>query len=238
MDTRTAPITELKADTATAGPGSFTALVSAFGVVDAYGDRVMPGAFGKSLARWAERGRPIPVVFSHQHADAKAYVGKVTAARETDDGLEVEADFLANPEAQHVRELLAEGLVSEFSFAYEVKAKGKGDDGVRELTEVDLIEVGPTLRGANPATALLGVKAAGAKAGLTLNEADAVQLRSVGTALRRAAAVLDRVVGAADPADDDTPPDDDSGKAAALTPEAALAKAFDLHPDYTPVRTP
>lgn len=147
-----------------AGDGEFTALVSVFGNVDSYGDVVVPGAFGKSLARWAERGDPIPVVWSHAWADPFSHIGSVSDARETAAGLEVTGQLdLDNPTAAQVYRLLKGRRVTEFSFAYDVIESRAGErDGraVTELHELDLHEVGPTLIGANQETELLAVKAA------------------------------------------------------------------------------
>jgi hypothetical protein len=50
--------------------------------------------------------------------------------------------------------------LKEFSFGYSVPSGGqrKADDGANELIEIDLYEVGPTLKGMNPATELHAVK--------------------------------------------------------------------------------
>src|SRR5688572_17363955 len=55
--------------------GIVEAYVSVFGNVDLQGDRVMPTAFDKSLAKWRASGDPIPVVFSHQWGDANSIIG-------------------------------------------------------------------------------------------------------------------------------------------------------------------
>jgi hypothetical protein len=69
--------------------GEFEALVSVFGNVDYGGDRVVKGAFAKSLARWEEKGDPIPVIWNHMWENPEAHIGKVNPgdAAETDDGL-------------------------------------------------------------------------------------------------------------------------------------------------------
>jgi hypothetical protein len=53
--------------------------------------------------------------------------------------------------------------IKEFSFGYDVPAGGRrtADDGANELVEIDLVEIGPTLKGMNPSTELHGVKSAG-----------------------------------------------------------------------------
>jgi HK97 family phage prohead protease len=141
--------------------GTFEALVSVFGNVDHAGDRVMPGAFAKSLQRWNESGDPIPVVFSHRWDDLDAHIGKVLDAEETDDGLWVKAqlDIGDDPSAAKVHRLLKDRRIREFSFAYDVHDEAKASDGANELLELDVIEVGPTLKGMNEETQLLGAKA-------------------------------------------------------------------------------
>lgn len=140
--------------------GTFEALVSVFGNVDHAGDRVVKGAFAKSLERWAESGDPIPVVFSHRWDDLDAHIGKVLTATETDDGLLVtaELDIDDDPAAAKVHRLLTDRRIREFSFAYDVIDERKATDGANELLELDVIEVGPTLKGMNPETVLVGAK--------------------------------------------------------------------------------
>ena len=48
--------------------------------------------------------------------------------------------------------------IKEFSFAYDVQQARPGPGGALDLMQLDLIEVGPTLKGMNPLTALVGVK--------------------------------------------------------------------------------
>ncbi len=46
-----------------------------FGNVDLGGDRIMPGAFTKTIAKWQASGDPIPIILSHQKDDPMAHVG-------------------------------------------------------------------------------------------------------------------------------------------------------------------
>jgi HK97 family phage prohead protease len=143
------------------GAGEFEALVSVFGNVDHGGDRVVKGAFSKSLAQWQEKGDPIPVIWNHMWDNPEAHIGAVKAedAVETDDGLLVKGRLdLDNPFAAQVYRLLSERRVKEFSFGYRV-VDAERKNGALELNELDLFEVGPTLKGMNPATELLAVKA-------------------------------------------------------------------------------
>lgn len=140
------------------GDGTFEALVSVFGNVDAMGDAVMPGAFTDTLADWRAKGDPIPVVWSHQSQDPHAHIGQVLDAEERDAGLWVRGRLdLDAPTAAQVYRLLKGRRVTQFSFAYDV-TDAETVDGVNELRAVTLHEVGPTPLGANPATELLAVK--------------------------------------------------------------------------------
>ena len=145
--------------------GEFSALASVFGNVDLVGDRMMPGAFSKTLEKWRESGDPIPVVLSHGHDDVMKFVGKADprAVLETDEGLLVQGQLdidSGNPVADQVYKLMRERLLKGWSFAYKVPKGGqkKAKDGANEVSEVDLIEVGPTLVGANPEAQLQAVK--------------------------------------------------------------------------------
>lgn len=145
--------------------GTFEAIVSVFNNVDMIGDKVMPGAFKNSIDKWALSGDPIPVIWSHQWDNPEAHIGFVDPkdATETDDGLKVKGKIdTGKPFAAHVYDLLKERRVKEFSFAYDILDSEKEDDNSRitKLTELDIIEVGPTLKGMNPETQLLAVKAA------------------------------------------------------------------------------
>lgn len=142
--------------------GKVEALVSIFGNVDHMGDVVMKGAFQDSIKRWTESSYPVPVVFSHQWDNVMSHIGYVEQLEETDRGLKATyvLDVADNPVASQVYRLMKRGTLKEHSFAYEIKREKRRKDGANELHEVDIIEVGPTLKGANPETELLAVKAA------------------------------------------------------------------------------
>jgi HK97 family phage prohead protease len=156
-------IIETKAD---AEAGTFEALVAVFNNIDHGGDRIMPGAFTKTLAEWNATGDPIPVILSHQWDDPMAHVGVAYAKDmvETDRGLMVKGtlDVNDNEVAKQVHRLMQRRSLKEFSFGYQVAKGGekRAKDGANELSEVSLIEIGPTLKGLNPATELHAVKSA------------------------------------------------------------------------------
>lgn len=173
-ETKSYPIAGLKAvDTET---GRFEAIVSVFGNVDLHGHRIDAKAFDDSIARWQASGDPIPVIFSHQWDDLSSYLGTVdpseVRALEPGDpdlppaiadhgGLFVAGQLdTTEPEGRKAAKLLKSRAVREFSFAYDVLDEEQGEDGFLDLTELDLIEIGPTLKGANPLTQLVSAKSA------------------------------------------------------------------------------
>jgi len=142
-----------------------------FGNVDLVGDRMVKGSFAKSLDEWRESGNPIPIVFSHSWADPFAIIGSADPKNVTEDdqGLLVKGmlDIAENPTAKQVHRMMAKRALNEASFAYDVVHETglkKGMDGANDITEVKLLEVGPTLKGANPETAgVLSAKARSAQ---------------------------------------------------------------------------
>lgn len=146
-------------------------IVSVFENVDLGKDRVKTGAFEGTLARWAASGDPIPAIWSHSWDDPFAHIGEVIEAKELAAGDPLLPEEIAElgglyakyrvddrPFADQVFHLLANRRVREASFAYDVLAEKRNNDGTTDLLELDLIEVGPTLKGMNQLTQLLSAK--------------------------------------------------------------------------------
>lgn len=144
--------------------GTVEAVVSVFGNIDAYGDVMQPGSFKSTLAEYKDAGDVIPFMWSHESADPFAYIGELVDARETDEGLHVKATFdLDNPTAVQVYKLLKGRRLREFSFGFIPRKTKAGElDGVevREVHDVELLEVSVVHVGANRATRVIGVKSA------------------------------------------------------------------------------
>lgn len=145
-----------------ADTGIVEALVSVFGNVDFGGDRVLPGAFARTLKEWADRGDPIPFIWSHEWDDPMAHIGYVLEAKETTEGLQIKAQMdLDRAFAEQVHHLLKGRRVTQFSFGYEAQRYTLVKDVdtefglIREIADLDLFEVGPTLLGMNPDTELI-----------------------------------------------------------------------------------
>lgn len=148
--------------------GTFEAMVAVFDNVDKVGDRIGSKAFDKSLEAWRNSGDPIPVILSHKWDDPFAVIGHADPANVKaieGRGLYVKGviDHLdLNPVAAQVHRLMVGRVLKEFSFGYTVPKGGekKAKDGAYDLSQINLIEIGPTLKGINPETELLSVKSA------------------------------------------------------------------------------
>jgi HK97 family phage prohead protease len=154
------------ADVKAQNEGIIEAVVSVFGNIDSYNERVMAGAFTKSLAHGLPTG-----VLSHDWNNPVATTIDVEELAAGDNrlpdaikhlgGLYIRGQFFEDiPSSWETYLKIKRGLFREFSIGYEVVTDGY-KDGVRELYEVRLHEWSPVLVGANPATSLLAVKSAG-----------------------------------------------------------------------------
>jgi HK97 family phage prohead protease len=115
-------------------PGSFTGRASVYGVVDAQGDTVMPGAFSKTLA---EKGSEIVVLSQHDPSNA---IGKASL-QDSPEALLVEGQLeLELPSARDEYVRLKSGLVTGISIGF-VTRDARFEQGVRQLLDLDLWEV-------------------------------------------------------------------------------------------------
>ena len=122
-------------------------------------ERVAKGAFLDSLDA---RGS-LAIYHEHGWKRGDAPIG-VAEAREDDTGLLVEAElFLDDPKAASVYRSVERGALNEWSIGFvptEV-AIVRDEDGldVEEVRRADLLEASTTIRGANPDTSTVGVRA-------------------------------------------------------------------------------
>lgn len=143
--------------------GTIEAIVAVFGNVDLAGERILSGAFSKSLSVKLPKG-----IWMH---NTELPVAKTIEARELEagdallpdhlkdlGGLYVKAQFNLNTQrGKDAYEDLKFGTVDEFSIGYQV-LNSELKEGVRELTEIELYEWSPVLVAANRATSLLSMK--------------------------------------------------------------------------------
>ena len=179
--TKTGPIPVLKNHTARFKTmpdqprGTFEAMVSVYGNTDLHGDIVAAGAFDETIKAWKDRGKPTPLVWSHQYTEVDSIIGEITGLTSTDKGLKIDGRFhLDQPKAARVHDLMEKGIITEFSWSgevleYELIEKDEDADededdiwawlfpGIK-IQKVDLWEAGPCFKGANPDTELLSIK--------------------------------------------------------------------------------
>lgn len=111
---------------------------------DSYGDIVIKGAFTDTLKKRKATGHPFPLCFNH---DFDQIIGAVFETEEDDYGLKIKASFLNTPAAREKRELVKEGIVWQFSFAYSVLGWEEPTEEERKqgifnkLTKLELYEV-------------------------------------------------------------------------------------------------
>lgn len=190
---------------------------------DAYNDVIAKGAFIKTLEKWRDSGKPIPLLWAHDTADPYSNIGACYDYGEDERGLWYEAAFDAdNERAQYVRKLAAEGRVYQCSFAYEIlqAAEVTLEDGrkAHELQELELFEISIVQIPANQHATIEDVKAgiadtmesaaAAIKAGRRNSAKDTDELRRIADA---AAEITETVNGLL--SDTNTDPDDgDDGR--------------------------
>lgn len=146
--------------------GVFSGYGSVFHNEDSYGDVVRPGAFKKSLAEWAKKGRLPPMLWQH---DRREPIGVFTKMVEDEKGLFVEGRLLIDdiPQARAVYALLKEKALGGMSIGYrEILIEQDHDEKVTNLLELDLWEVSVVTFPANEEATVDSVKSALAGGGL------------------------------------------------------------------------
>jgi HK97 family phage prohead protease len=163
LETKSFPVQDIKALGEGDPEGTFEAIVAVFGNVDSYGDRVLAGAFKESLAK----GFPA-IVWSHQWREVP--IGACLEAEETSEGLRIKGQLFID-DNDRAREVYAamknvggdgRAPLREFSFSYDIIDADwtvEDEEHIFELQKLDVIEVGPCLKGVNDETRLIGVKA-------------------------------------------------------------------------------
>lgn len=131
----------IKAEEDGGEPGRIIGYGSKFGLVDSYGETVLPGAFKKSLRAWKKSGRPIPMLWQHR---SDAPIGVWDEYEEDETGLKLGGQL--NLETQRGKEawsdvkMKAVGGLSIGYYEIQADAWGLENDEPRRLKELDLRE--------------------------------------------------------------------------------------------------
>lgn len=146
------PRLEVKADSS----GRISGYGAVFGNVDSYKERVLPGAFTKSLADHKARGARIKMLWQHR---ADVPIGSWDRAAEDQKGLFVEGQLnLKTAAGKDAYEHILAGDIDGLSIGYQEKQVEQNSDGVRDLVELDVYEISPVTFPANRAAGVTAVK--------------------------------------------------------------------------------
>jgi uncharacterized protein len=130
--------------------GKFTGIGAIYGLVDLGGDRILPGAFKKTL----DSSKKYPLLWQHNPSDP---IGTVQVS-DSDQGLLVNGELLlSDPTAAKAHLFLKAGVIKGLSIGYDTE-KSAYVDGVRELRELKLWELSIVTFPMNPGAEVLGIK--------------------------------------------------------------------------------
>lgn len=121
--------------------GHFSGYASVYNVIDAYRERVAPGAFGNSLRKWATRGRLPPALWQHRSGEP---VGPFTKMVEDERGLYTEGRLLVKDvqRAREARALMMSKTVDGMSIGFNsIVEEYDKTENLITLKEIDLWEV-------------------------------------------------------------------------------------------------
>jgi len=121
--------------------GSFTGYGSVFNTKDQGGDIVIPGAFSKSLKKWADNGRQVPVLWQHKTDEP---IGSWADLSEDDHGLIGDAKLWTDdaPYARIAHKGMKTKTITGLSIGYRIKREEYDKKtGANRLIELDLVEI-------------------------------------------------------------------------------------------------
>ena len=152
-------------------------------VADSYGDCVAPGCFTKTIKAWEEKGKHIPLVWNHNMDDPELIIGQVDKIEDDEYGPLMTAHFYDTPKAQAARNLMNEGSVYQFSYAYAIDSARKPDESEKAadpnikqvLESVSLMEITITPTPAQPLAEMVSVKSGRRNSKKDLETMDAIE---------------------------------------------------------------
>lgn len=113
--------------------GVFTGMAAVYGNVDLGKDKIIPGAFTKTLA---DKGGEVPILWQHDHREPIG-LAKLTDSKE---GLHIRGELvLESPVAQKAYAMLKKGVLKGLSIGFDAITE-KMEKGIRNLTEIKLWE--------------------------------------------------------------------------------------------------
>jgi len=164
--------------------------------LDLGGDVIEKGAFTRTLDHWRSSAKIIPLIDQHNYGSVRAVVGKMTDARETDEGLYTTWEMLDTEDGREVFARIKGGFIDGLSIGYRVIGDAPIEDGVRRIKEVALEEVSAVIWPMNPGARIQAVKAA-------MSNMSEDELKELGVLTEEAAPAVE-----ADPQPEGLTPDD------------------------------
>ena len=143
--------------------GAFTGYGAVFNNVDLHQDRILPGAFAKSIDRHKSDGTMPALLWQHSMRDV---IGLYDSLKEDSNGLLLEGRLLIGeniPEADKAHTLMKHKAVTGMSIGFNIPKGGEEYDkneNVWNIKEVDLVEVSIVTYPANPKARIESVKSA------------------------------------------------------------------------------
>ena len=185
--------------------GFFSGYASTFNGVDTYKDKVLPGAFIKSLSN---RTRPVQLKWAHYGP----VIGKIIKLEEDETGLYMEGELTpGHSVAEDAYASIKHEAVTGLSIGYTVvRAVQRGD--VRELHEINLIEISVVEKPADLAAQIGSVKSALDEV-QTLQEIESILRDAGGFSRLEAKAFIAKVKAIGEPRDAEPQLDSDEVKA-------------------------
>lgn len=119
----------------------FTGYGSVFNTKDQGGDIVVAGAFSKSLKKWQENGRQVPVLWQHKTDEP---IGSWADLNEDDHGLLGSAELWTDdaPYARIAQKGMKTKTITGLSIGYRIKREEYDKKaGANRLIELDLVEI-------------------------------------------------------------------------------------------------
>ena len=129
---------------------------SVFNNVDSDSDRLVKGAFNRTIKSWGPEGKNRIKLVS-QHNIGKP-VAKIDDLYEDEKGLYMEATFGTHSDGEDHYKMVKEGILTEFSIGFVPTQQEKNDEGGRNFKEVKLYEVSLVTVAANDEALVTDVK--------------------------------------------------------------------------------
>jgi len=181
--------------------GAFAGYGSVYGNIDGGGDIVLAGAFTKSLAAQATKGRMPAMLWQHRSGEP---IGAYTKMTDEASGLYVEGTLcMKTQRGAECYELMKMKAISGLSIGYGIVSDSyDSKNGIRTIAQADLYEVSPVTFPMNDAARVDAVKTidqigdlSGAE--LYLREAGGISRSEAKALVGRIAAVARREAGTA-----------------------------------------